>query len=179
MDEKPQGQKVILNLYAAFGVSIILSFIPMVSAALLSFVFFLGVLIAAYQYRKKSEEHSLLENHATYIIRTLWITAFLSLITTAAATAYMMRGIDYALFDSCAQALANKGVTWMENAGMADVYAVIEPCVEPFIRSNKTLLINAVIIAGGPLVLYMFYRLAKGVSRAIKGYRLSNAKSWL
>ncbi len=179
MDEAPEGQKAILNLYSVFGVSLILSVLPYASAAVLSLVFFLGVLIAAYAIRKKTEEHSLSENHATFIIRTLWISAFLSLVTTAIATAYMMSGIDYSTFEPCANTLANKGTAWMESASMMNVYAVIEPCVDNFLDFNKTLLMNSVLIAGGPIVVYMAYRMVKGLSRAMKGYRLSNPKSWV
>ncbi len=179
MDAQPENQKFILNLYAAFGVSLILSVLPSMPAAILSLVFFVGVLVAAYALRKRTEEHSLGENHATYIIRTLWISAFISLATTAIATAYMINGIDYSTFEPCANNLANKGTAWMENAGTMEVYAIIQPCVESFISFNKTLLMNSVIIAGGPIIIYMAYRMAKGLSRAMKGYRLSNPKSWL
>lgn len=172
------GQKAVLNLYAAFGVSLILSILPNMTAAGLSLVFFLGVLIGAYIVRSKFEDHSFAENHATFLIRTLWISAFLSLITTGIATFYMMGGIEYRVFQPCADDLAGKGVAWIESAGMMDVYAIIEPCVKPFLNLNQTLLINSALIAGAPLILYMAYRMVKGLSRAIKGYRLSDAKTW-
>ena len=177
-DEQPEGQKAILNLYAALGVSLILSVLPYAAAAVLSLVFFVGVLIAAYSIRKKAEEHSLSENHATFIIRTLWIGAFFSLVTIIIASAYMLGGIDYSQFQPCADALANKGLEWLESAGMMDVYAVTQPCMDSFLFSNRTLLMNAMIIAGGPIVIYMTFRMAKGVSRAMKGYRLADAKTW-
>ena len=59
-----------------------------------------------------------------------------------------------------------------------EVYALVEPCVGIFIDSNKTLLMNSVLIAGGPLILYMAYRMVKGLTRAMKGYRLTNSKTW-
>ena len=177
-DEQPEGQKAILNLYAALGVSLILSVLPYAAAGVLSLIFFAGVLIAAYVLRGKVEEHSLSENHATFIIRTLWIGAFFSLITTVIASAYMLSGIDYSQFQPCANDLASRGLEWVENAGVMQVYAVAEPCLDSFLHSNKTLLMNAMIIAGGPIVIYMAYRMAKGVSRAMKGYRLADAKTW-
>ncbi|MCB1721080.1 MAG: hypothetical protein H6860_06225 [Rhodospirillales bacterium] len=180
MNEQPQshGRKSVLNLYAALGASLILSVLPSVTAAGLSLVFFLGVLIAAYHMRRKVEEHSLIENHATFIIRTLWIGALFSLFTMGLATAHMMSGIDYTPFDACAQALASKGALWIESARMMEVYGLIEPCVEGFILGNKVLFINSVVIAGAPVVLYMTYRLIKGLSRASKGYRLAKPKGW-
>ncbi|MEZ5814908.1 MAG: hypothetical protein R3E13_09380 [Alphaproteobacteria bacterium] len=178
MGEQPTGQKYILNLYAAFGVSLILAVLPFMAAAFLSLVFFMGVLIGAYALRKRAGDCSLSENHATFIIRTLWISAFLSLVTTVAATAYMMSGIDYSTFEPCANSLAHKGPTWVESAGTMEIYAVIEPCIESFISFNKALLTNALLIAGGPVILYMAYRMVKGLSRAVKGYRLSDPKGW-
>ena len=78
MDEHPQshGRKAVLNLYAALGASLILSVLPYMHAAALSLAFFTGVLIAAYVLRGKTENNSLIENHATFVIRTLWIGAF-------------------------------------------------------------------------------------------------------
>ncbi len=176
--ETPKGQRTILNLYAAFGVSLILSVLPYMAAGILSLLFFVGVLVAAYAIRKKVEDHSLSENHATFIIRTMWIGAFFSLVTTAIASAYMISGIDYSQFTPCANALASKGTAWLESAGMMEIYGVTEPCMDRFLESNGTLLMNAMIIAGAPVIIYMTYRLAKGVSRATKGYRLSDSKSW-
>lgn len=177
-EDRQEQNKAILNLYAALGVSLILSVLPSVSAALASVIFFSGVLIAAYLMRRGAERESLRENHATFIIRTLWIAALFSLFTTGAATIYMLGGVDYAPFEPCANVLISKGAAWIESAGMMEVYALIKPCVESFLGFNKALLVNAVIIAGAPLVIYVVYRLAKGVSRAMKGYRIANPKSW-
>lgn len=177
-DNRPEGQSAIFNLYAAFGVSIILSVLPYASAALLSFFFFFGVLIAAYIIRGNTEPESLSGNHATFIIRTLWIGAFFSVITMGAATAYMMNGVDYDPFAPCAQKLADQGLVWLEQAGPIQVYGFAMPCMEGFVEANKTLFINSVIIAAGPVLLYMAYRLIKGLSRAIKGYRLAKPRVW-
>lgn len=178
MDEKPKGQKTILNLYAVFGVSLILSVLPSVAAAVLSMIFFIGLLVAAYHFRKKADDYGLLDNHTTFIIRTLWISAFLSLITTGIATIYMLGGVNYAPFEPCAQTIANQGIAWLETAQVMEIYGLIEPCLHSFLGANQTLLLNALIIAGGPIMLYMVYRLAKGVNRAMKGYRLADPKSW-
>ncbi|MBL4804335.1 MAG: hypothetical protein JKY71_05665 [Alphaproteobacteria bacterium] len=176
-DNKPEGQSTILNLYAALGVSIILSVLPLASAALLSLLFFLGVLIAAYVVRGDSEKDGLRENHATYIIRTLWIAAFFSIPTALAATAYMQYHIDNTPFDPCFQDLANRGIGWLERADYMDIYEIVQPCIQTYIDVNTTIFINAAIIGGGPILLYMAYRLARGVSRAIKGYRLANPRA--
>lgn len=178
MGEQPQGQKTVFNLYAALGVSLILSVLPSYAAAGVSMVFFLGVLLAAYAVSNKAETGSLRESHADFIIRTMWIAAFFSLITTGLAAFYLIKGVEYAQFMPCADTLANKGLDWAENAGMMEIYALIQPCVTPFIDDNMTVLLNAVALAGAPPVLYMAYRMARGLSRAIKGYRVVHPKSW-
>ena len=173
-----EEKKSVLNLYALLGVSLILSILPSMPAAVLSLLFFLGLLITAYKVRKKAEDKSYEENHATFIIRTLWIGAFLSLITMAAATVYMMANIDYSLFNPCTDSLVNKGAEWLESASFSDVYPLVQPCIEGFVHANRTLLMNCVLIAGGPVIAYMGYRLLKGVVRAKEGYRIANEKGW-
>ncbi len=177
-DNAPQGHSTILALYALLGISMVLSVAPNIWAALMSFVLFFVVLIAAYVVRGDAETDSLKHNHATFVIRTLWISAFFSILTTIAATAYMMSGIDYTPFEPCAESLANQGLTWLERAGPMEIYALVEPCSQNFVDTNKTLFINAIIIAGGPILVYMFYRIIKGLARAIRGYRLANPREW-
>jgi hypothetical protein len=69
-------------------------------------------------------------------------------------------------------------VAWIETAGIYETYTVVQPCIHGFIETNKTLLIHAVIIAGGPVLIYMGYRFYKGLSRALKGYMLAENKNW-
>ncbi len=177
MSEQKQ-QKRILNLYGLFGASMIVSVLPYLSAGILSVVFFTALLIMAYMFKNKAEPESLQENHAVYIIRTIWITAFFSLITMTLGTIYMMQGIDYAPFQPCADALAGLGVEAMESTGMQEMYTFIEPCMDDFIGSNHVLLMNTMLIIALPLMVYMGYRLAKGLLRAMKGYRLAKPRSW-
>lgn len=177
MSDNPE-QRRILNLYGLFGASIVLSIVPYIQAAVLSTVFFIVLLAMAYVLRRGVEAESLQENHATYVIRTLWITAFFSLITMTIATAYMMGGVDYGPFMPCTNQIAGMGMEALEAAGIHDIYPIIEPCVTPFVDANKVLLMNCVVIAGAPLMIYMGYRFTKGVMRAMKGYRLANSKGW-
>lgn len=179
MSEQQNTQhKAILNMYGLFGASMILSIIPSLTAMILSLIFFSVLLVLSYGLRNKAEPQSLQENHAQYIVRTLWITALFSLVTTSLASIYMIRLLDYAPFSPCADGLLSQGAA-LENADGGQIYAQIEPCIEGFIAFNHTALINATLIAGLPLILYLGYRFTKGLGRAMKGYRLANPKSWL
>lgn len=176
--EENAAKKPLMNLYAALGVSILLSLIPNTAAAVISLLFFLGVFIAAYQIRKKSEDHGLKENHCTYIIRTFWIAGLYAAISTAIAAYYMLQDISYTAFESCGQALASKSPEDLQSSGFNEIWLATEPCYENFIADNFTILMNSGLIAAVPPLLYMIYRYIKGFSRAIKGYRLSNPKGW-
>ena len=172
-------QKTLYNLYALFAVSLVLCVVPQASAAMLCLVFFTWLLIAAYIIRRKAEENSLTHNHTTYIIRSLWIGALISMLTTIAASLYMLKNISYEPFQPCANVIAGKGVEALQAMSMMEVYAMAEPCVEGFISFNRHALVMAVLIAAAPALLYMSYRFIRGVSRAVKGYRLANPKSWV
>jgi uncharacterized membrane protein len=171
-------QKRVVNLYGLFGASLVLSLFPYMTAVVLSTIFFIALLFMAYGMRRGVEVESLQENHATYIIRTLWIAAFFSLITMAAASVYMLSGIDYAPFVPCTDQIASMGLDQLEAAGVKDLYPIIEPCVESFVEQNHTLLVNCTVIAGVPILVYMAYRFTRGLMRAAKGYRLAKPKSW-
>ena len=170
------AKKSILNLYGLFGVSLILCVLPFVSAAILCVMFFVILLVAAYYMRGKSEEHSLLHNHTTHIIRTIWIGGLVASASTVCASFYMLANIDYQPFEPCASNLQLVGI---EQMGFTDLYNVIESCVDDFISVNRTVLIVAVMIAALAPLGYMGYRFIKGAARAMKGYRLANPKSWL
>ena len=174
-----EEQKKLYNLYALFGVSLVLCVVPYISAAILCLVFFTWLLIAAYVIRRKSEEHSLTHNHTTYVIRSLWIGVLFSVITTCAASFYMFGSLDYASFQPCADTLVGMEADALESMGFQQFYAMAQPCVDDFITANRNPLLVAVGIGAAPPLIYLAYRFIKGVSRATKGYRLSNPEAWL
>ena len=177
--DEHMAKKSILNLYGLFGLSIILCVVPYVSAAILCLLFFVVLLTAAYVMRGRAEEHSLIHNHTTYIIRTLWIGALISFITTLCASFYMLGTISYEPFQPCANKIAQISIDALQAMGPMEIYPMVEPCVESFISFNKKPLMFALAIAAIPVLGYLAYRFIKGVARAMKGYRLADPKSWL
>ena len=173
-----EEQKKLYNLYALFGVSLILCVVPYVSAAILCIVFFTWLLIASYIIRGKAEDKSLVHNHTTFIIRTLWIGALISVITTLAASAYMLGTISYEPFQPCAEVIARQGINYLHEMSSEQLYEMISPCVDDFVAYNKQPLIIAVAIGAAPPLIYIAYRFVKGLSRIVKGYRVSNPRSW-
>lgn len=176
----PHTEKTtVLALYAAFGVSMILCLIPSVVMGVVSLLFIIGVLIAAYAIRRRAAAESLTENHATFIIRTIWIASLISVVTLAAGSAVMLEGIDYSPFSPCAETLAGKGTAALESAGFREIYAAAEPCMHGFITTNLRLLTLTSAIVAVPVILYILIRYLRGFSRALKGYRIAKPEGWL
>lgn len=168
----------VLNLYAAFAVSLILSLMPHGILALLALIFMIGVLIAAYIVRSRVEPETLAENHATYIIRTIWIGSLLAAITTSIGGAIMLSDINYEPFMPCADRLAAQGMDFAANASFAQVWELTSPCFDAFINANLNTLIMAGAITILPVLAYFAVRFVRGLSRAIKGYRLAKPRAW-
>jgi len=163
-------QKNITNIYALLAVSLIMSFVPMMTAAVLAFAMFMAVLIGAYMFRKKAEAGSLTHDHMSYIIRTIWITGFFGIFSLAAAAIYVLQNYMPDALQPCAEAMLNAG----ENAS----YAIVADCMPEFISDNKMVFLNGTLIGAAPIVIYIGYRLAKGLNRAVKGHRIGDLKNW-
>ena len=172
------AEKTILRVYGAFAATLIFMLIPHIGMCVIAILLMLGTTIAAYSVRRKAEPDSLAADHMTFIIRTIWIGSGLAAITTALASGYMLATADMVPLQSC----SNHAAQTMANTGTQDpaaIQALMQPCIDGFVNGNMGVLTNAVIIAAGVPMLYFAYRLAKGLSRARKGHRLGNVKSWL
>ncbi len=170
MGERNKDIKIVTNVYAALTVSLLLSFIPVAGAALLATILFLGVWITSYVLRARADQNSLTENHMTFIIRTIWIAGLFSLFTIGAASAYLLSLYDPSPLYQCTGNL--------NSTDTAALIAAVQPCVDRFVQANMMVFINATLIAAGPLVIYLGYRLFKGLARGIKGHRIGDTKSW-
>lgn len=171
-------EKNILRVYGAFAATLVFMLAPHIGMCLVAMLMMLGTLVASYTIRRKSEPQSLAADHMTFIIRTLWIGSGLALITTSLASGYMLATADMVPLQSCSDAAAQRIIETGTTDTMA-LQAMMQPCIDGFINGNMGVLTNAVIIAAGAPMLYFAYRLAKGLSRARKGHRLGNVKSWL
>jgi uncharacterized membrane protein len=171
-------QKKILRLYAAFGAALVLSVIPFFLAAFLSMGLAMGVLLAAYILRTDTAEGTLIENHMTFVIRTMWIGSFLALITMAAGSFYLFHGIDNTPLDPCIQHLhlLNSGAQIFD---VGVIFGTFQGCLKNYWIINFKVFLISGIIAGGPVLAYFIIRYARGLARAIDGYRVSNPHHWL
>lgn len=174
------NQKKIVRLYGAFGAGLVFSMVPLWSAAIVSATLIAGVLIMAYVVRTDTEHGSLSENHMTFIIRTIWIGSLFALITTAAASLYFFKTLDNAPLQPCADAILSLASGMTEPAAMERIIDnfMAMPCWANYWQKNIMIFITGGVIAAGPILIYFAIRYIRGLTRAMKGYRVANPKAW-
>ncbi|MEM6603861.1 MAG: hypothetical protein AAF621_07405, partial [Pseudomonadota bacterium] len=165
------------TVYGALAAVTVLTFIPMLSMAVAALALFLLIFIGLYVVKGKTQKDSVVENHMIFLIRTIWITSLFSIITMTAATIYLLPNYNPDALLPCGDSMMGI-LSSNPEASMAVLSDALQPCMDQFVSDNQTVLINATIIGAGPIIIYFLYRLFKGGSRAIKGYRLANPKGW-
>ncbi len=85
---------------------------------------------------------------------------------------YLFLEIDNTLLNPCIQALLNNVPT------TGSLMAVIEPCIDNYWSVNKRVFFISGALAAGPILIYFIIRYARGLSRALGGYRVSNPGRW-
>ncbi len=169
MDTKSQ-QNTINTLYIMLVISTIASFVPYMTAQILSLAMITVVLCGAYYYRKKDTEDGLLSNHMTYMIGTIWIGSAFLVVGMIAAGLWVYSAADHSIIERATMDIQN-GVMMDE--------AALNAIMMDYMSANKGLLIQSSLVTIGPAILYFVYRVANGFSRSLKGYRIANPKSWL
>lgn len=169
MENKTQINTINI-LYGFLIISTVLGFVPNITAFTASLVLWFITLIAACIYRRKDKEDGLLYNHMTYLIGTIWIGTTFILMGTLIAGWWVFTNGDNTAIDGAMASVAN---------GAALDETAIKTIIEAYLKTNRILLIQSSAVAIGPAILYFVYRVANGMSRAAKGYRLANPKSWL
>lgn len=161
-DHSEREQKSVQRLYGALCAAVILQFVPLVVSQIIGTVFLSVVLIWAYVARRGAETESLRHNHATYIIRTIWLWSLLFAIGLVAFAIWFV------------------SFMWapLENVmlgGETDTQALMQSLVNENMRQFSVMGMATL----GPSILYIAYRIGKGLTRALKGYRLANPKAVL
>ena len=163
-------QKTIMQFYGALVASLLCNFVPIAVVQGFGFCLFLVVLIAAYIYKARASLDSLLYNHMTYLIGTIWVGSTLIVIGMGIASYWVYSEGDHTLIQQMMNNL-NNGVM-MSEAQMHDLFM-------NYIHQNKMLLIKATACTIGPGMLYFIYRISLALNRASNGYRLAKPASWI
>lgn len=177
-DHRDKNQGTINFMYGLFGLTLVLGVLPYISAAILCVVLFVIVLAMAYAFRSRASKDSLLENHMTFMIRTIWIGSLFSLVTVAAGSLYLLQMVDNGPMMPCFQRFIAIGPDTVMAVGSAALIKIFMRCYHPFLSAN----LHALIVAGGitiiPPLVYFAVRYVRGLSRALKGYRVAKPKAW-
>ena len=152
------------NIYAALIAAFVLNFVPSFLVQVIASLVFMGVFISLYVFRRLAEKESLIDNHMTYLIRSVWIGGLFVILGTIVSAFYFIGSIG---FDEYAR-LGQKAIEQGDSMAFPDVFHSAYPD-EVFI---------SVAITFAPGTIYLAFRLAKGLSRAIKGYRIANPTAW-
>ncbi|MAM34844.1 MAG: hypothetical protein CMH28_07200 [Micavibrio sp.] len=169
-DDAKKNLKAVRNLYAAFIVSVVLQFAPYPAISVFASILFLLVLVWAYILRAQYGPTTLVENHATYIIRTIWIFGLFLVAGMAACAAWFYYGIDPNSLLNFSQSVQSS----VESGVMPDLSSAYLQLV----KDNFDLIIFAVPLTLGPSLIYIGYRMFKGAIRGIKGYRIDQPQKW-
>ncbi|HRQ60714.1 MAG TPA: hypothetical protein PLO23_04280 [Alphaproteobacteria bacterium] len=155
-----------VKLHAAFIITIVISVIPGTVMGVLSVLAFMGVVAASVRMKKHNPPESLSHSHAAFILHVIFVATLISVASLCAGSWYMLSHIDYAPFAPCHDTLAVQGE---ENPSFTAVYEAAKPCMNAFITDNRPLIIQAVILAAAPILLYAAVQALRGLSYALKG----------
>jgi uncharacterized membrane protein len=155
-EKRDPEQGKTLALYALFIIALILQVMPFLAVQIFSLLL-LGLTIVVITILKSgSIKDGLLHNHATYLARSFWIWSFL--MSTGGLVA------SYLIYQQHSQQeWINIAHDLLENETDSVHYKVM---ARYFIASLA------------PGMIYLTYRLVRGLRRALHGYRLAKPKSW-
>ncbi len=162
-------QKQVTRIYAALVAMLIFSCVPNMVLGVLAILLMFYAIIGAYVLRAGTAEDSVVRNHMTYLIRTFWISSLIFVLGAAAAVPWLWRHLDFRALD----ALANDLGTDPEKMQALDphVFMTATGLTVPDLLTGSAIMF-------GPCMIYFIYRVARGLSRALKGYRMNDVKAW-
>ncbi|MAF68517.1 MAG: hypothetical protein CMH25_04145 [Micavibrio sp.] len=164
-------RKTVVNIYAGMIASLIFQFAPNATLQILAILGFLAVFIWCYLARSQAEKDSLVANHTTYLIRSIWIFSLLTTIGVIVCVIWLSFTVDPELIKSLSQGY----IETMSQTGVPDYSEDYMALIE----QNLGGVLLAVLVTLGPSLIYLGYRLIKGARRGISGYRIDNPNAWL
>lgn len=165
----PDGKTTIIAAYGLVSASIILCFIPITAFFMTGLILLPISLLVCWGLRLGKPHDSLIYNHMIYISRTIWMYSLLLSLTSSIAGFMVFRWADNSLLhDTLNTIMGGQSYSHEELYGVLLDYA----------RANLILMISAAMICIVPVVGYITYRLSRGLSRALKGYRLPRPQAW-
>ena len=170
IQEAGKTSNTIIFTYGLLIVSTLCLFVPLIpvfvtGGLMLSFTWILSLAL-----RFGKQEDNLVHNHMTYIARTITAWSTLTFLLAMIAGILISLKADNSAYDEMINNMMN-GTSYSPQESV-DVMMT-------YIKANMPMLIAAGVICLIPSATYITYRIAKGFSRALKGYRLAKPKAWL
>jgi len=153
--------KNIIALYFIFMAAILMNFAPSISIQSWGSVLFIITFIATYISKWTSKKESFKHAHYSYITKTIWI--FSLLLTISTLLAYLFG--DHTIIENMVQSA--------QTGQLLTNQSVIQAIIE-YGKANLLIFITLFI----PAVLYVLFRLSKGMHHARKN-RTPSTTSWL
>ena len=176
-EDEDKPSKFAVFLYPLLIVAIGVCFIPDPMLALIGLGIFTAYLLLLYIIKGSVNKDGALHTHATYLIGTIWAVSSLSVLTVTVASIYLMDKLDDTPFEPCEDKISDMVLSDLQ-FDMNLILQHTKPCVEPYLEANFDLLMIGTAIGAGPLVLYLLYRILKGLPSALIGDPVKKPKSW-
>lgn len=152
-------RKKILSVYAMVAAGSIMMLIPVSLIPLAGFSCAMVGFITAYLYRWRAGDNSLMSEHMTFVIRTVWWASLILLVGMGLFASVLMSNGDLSMIhDLVAQA----------ERGLVPTESDIQMMQAAFVQANKRLIAVAAIICLLPYPLYLVVRMVNGVRRVCK-----------
>ena len=166
--------KTLLHIYASMVAILCLQFVPITEIQIASLFLVTALIISLYVIRSRNEYGSLLENHTSYLIKTFWVGGlFFSIGLIIAYIIFYYLG-DHSYLYSFVDKY-NNGIYGLDISLLEQEYQRV---MTNYLTDNKSIIIKIFAITISPSLIYMIYRIGKGLARATKGYVVSNRKTW-
>jgi len=151
-----ETQKNIVAVYALIGAGSLMMTIPYSLLPFAGLACSMVGFVSAYVYRWKHKDNQKMQEHMTYIIRTVWWSSLILLIGTAIFASILVSNGDLSMINDL---MANA-----EN-GMIPSDGDIRAMQAMFVHENMRLITIGAVVGLLPYPLYLIYRMVKGVRR--------------
>lgn len=143
-------------------ISIILNTVPVSIISSFGSLLFIVIFIATYVYKSKAPEDSLIHNHMRFIIKSIWVSSLILLVGMIAS--YLLA--DHTIIHQTYNTIMSGTYLTQEQ---------IHGLIMDYMKAN----LFVFILTLTPCLIYLLYRLSKGILHARKGYIIPDLKSWM
>ena len=150
-----------LQIYGVYLISLICNIVPSNAIQTFGMVLFIIIFIATYIYRSKSEENSLMNTHMRYIIKSIWVSSIFLMIGMIGA--YLLA--DHSIVNQTVNAV-KQGMMFSEDQ--------INDLLLTYCKANSFVFIATL----SPSLIYLTYRLIKGMLITKNNAPITNLKNW-